>query len=106
MKYNFDKKLAENIKKVTKSFYAYVKGRAKAGRSTGPPLVNDQNPTCRKKVHNVGNPMCSNTKRREVSFFSVSFLPTKDLAPFSYTYPTKKPSFKPKNDQLLVPGIC
>jgi len=34
--------LAENIKKDTKSFYAYVKGRAKAGRSIGP-LVNDQN---------------------------------------------------------------
>ena len=71
MKYNFDKKLAENIKKVTKSFYAYVKGRAKAGRSTGP-LVNDQNPTCRKKVHNVGNPMCSNTKRPGPFFLYIS----------------------------------
>ena len=41
-KYNFERKLEENIKKDTKSFYAYVKGRAKAGRSIGP-LVNDQN---------------------------------------------------------------
>jgi len=42
VKYNFERKLAENIKTDTKSFYAYVKGRAKAGRSIGP-LVNDQN---------------------------------------------------------------
>ena len=28
-KYNFERKLVENIKKDTKSFYAYVKGRAK-----------------------------------------------------------------------------
>jgi len=40
-KYNFERKLAENIKD-TKSFYANVKGRAKAGRSIGP-LVNDEN---------------------------------------------------------------
>jgi len=36
----------------------------------------------------------------------LSFLPTKDLAPFSYTYPTKKLSFKPINDQFVVAGIC
>jgi len=41
-KYNFERKLAENIKKDTKSFYAYVKGKAKAGRNIGP-LLNDQN---------------------------------------------------------------
>jgi len=35
-------KLAENIKMDKKLFYAYVKGRAKAGRSIGP-LVNDCN---------------------------------------------------------------
>jgi len=34
--------LAENIKRDTESFCAYVKGRAKAGRSIGP-LVNYQN---------------------------------------------------------------
>ena len=34
--------MAENIKRDTESFCAYVKGRAKAGRSIGP-LVNDQN---------------------------------------------------------------
>jgi len=88
VKYNFDKKLAENIKKVTKSFYAYVKGRAKAGRSTGP-LVNDQNPTCRKKVHNVGNPTCSNTKRQEVSLFSAHKRPS----PFFLYIPPQKPLF-------------
>jgi len=43
-KYNFERKLAENIKKDTKSFYGYVKGRAKAGRSRSIGLlVNDQN---------------------------------------------------------------
>jgi len=31
-KYNFQKKLAENTKKDTKSFYAYVKRKVKAGR--------------------------------------------------------------------------
>jgi len=43
-KYNFERKLAENIKRDTKSFYAYVKGtgRAKAGRSIGP-LITEQN---------------------------------------------------------------
>ena len=35
----------------------------------------------------------------------LSFLPTKDLAAFSYTYPTKKPLFKPINDQVIVAGI-
>jgi len=37
-KYNFGKKLAENIKKHTRSFYAYrayVKGKAKVGRNIG-----------------------------------------------------------------------
>jgi len=34
-KYHFEKKLAENIKKGTKSFYAYVKGKAKTARNIG-----------------------------------------------------------------------
>jgi len=34
--------LAENIKKDTKSFYAYVKGKAKVGRNIGP-LIGDKN---------------------------------------------------------------
>ena len=41
-KYNFEKKLAENIKKDTKSFYAYVKRKVKAGRKIGP-LLNELN---------------------------------------------------------------
>jgi len=41
-KYNFERKLAENIKRDSKSFYAYVKGRAEVARSIGP-LVNDRN---------------------------------------------------------------
>ena len=38
-KYNFEKKLADNIKKDTKSFYAYVRSTAKAKINVGP-LVN------------------------------------------------------------------
>ena len=42
-KYNFEKKLAENIKNDTKSFYAwYVKRKVKAGRKIGP-LLNELN---------------------------------------------------------------
>jgi len=39
-----------------------------------------------------------------ISLF-LSFMPTKDLAPFLYI-PHKKPSFKPINDQFIVTGIC
>jgi len=35
-KYNFEKNLAENIKKDTKSFYAYITDKAKARRNIGP----------------------------------------------------------------------
>ena len=38
-KYNFEKKLAENIKKDSKSFFAYVRGRSNSIRKVGP-LVN------------------------------------------------------------------
>jgi len=38
-KYNFKRKLADNIKKDTKSFYAYVRSKAKAKINAGP-LVN------------------------------------------------------------------
>jgi len=38
-KYNFERKLADNIKKDTKSFYAYVRSKAKAKINVGP-LVN------------------------------------------------------------------
>jgi len=36
VKFNFEKKLAENIKKDSKSFYAYVRGRSQATRKLGP----------------------------------------------------------------------
>jgi len=39
-KYHFEKKLAENIKKDTRCFYAYVKGKAKTARNIGP-LINE-----------------------------------------------------------------
>ena len=35
-KLNFEKKLAENIKKDSKSFFAYVRGRSQATRKVGP----------------------------------------------------------------------
>jgi len=38
-KYNFERKLADNIKRDTKSFYTYVKSKAKAKINAGP-LVN------------------------------------------------------------------
>ena len=41
-KYNFERKLADNIKKDTKSFYAYVNRKAKGRRNIGP-LLNDLN---------------------------------------------------------------
>ena len=34
-KYNFERKLAENIKNDTKSFYAYVRNKAGTGKSIG-----------------------------------------------------------------------
>ena len=43
-----------------------------------------------------------NIKCREVSLFSAH----KNLAPFSYTYPAKKPSFKLLNDQFILADIC
>ena len=39
-KYKFERKLADNIKKDTKSFYAYVRSKAKAKINVGP-LVNE-----------------------------------------------------------------
>ena len=41
-KYNFERKLAENIKKDTKSFYAYVRNKAGTSRSIGP-IINGRN---------------------------------------------------------------
>ena len=35
-KLNFEKKLADNIKKDSKSFFAYVRGRSQATRKLGP----------------------------------------------------------------------
>ena len=35
-KLNFEKKLAENIKKDSKSFFSYVRGRSQATRKVGP----------------------------------------------------------------------
>jgi len=40
-KYNFERKLADNIKKDTKSFYAYVRSKAKAKINVGPLLDKD-----------------------------------------------------------------
>jgi len=48
---------------------------------------------------------CMGNPQKFACFFH--FSPTKDLAPFSiHGYPTKKPSFKPINDQFfIVAGI-
>ena len=40
-KYNFERKLAENIKSDSKSFFAYVRGRSNAAKKLGP-LVNSK----------------------------------------------------------------
>jgi len=54
----------------------------------------------RKNITSGTRRAVSNTKRREVSSFSA------DKRPFSYTYPHKKASFKPINDQFIVARIC
>ena len=40
-KFNFEKKLADNIKNDSKSFYAYVRGGSRATKKVGP-TVNSQ----------------------------------------------------------------
>jgi len=55
----------------------------------------------RKNITSGTRRAVSYTKRREF----LSFLPTNDLVPFSYTYPTKT-LFETDKDQLIVAGIC
>jgi len=80
-KRNFEKKLAENIDKDRKSFYAYVRNRSRA-RSTVGPLVDGQGNTL-----NVSQDLADSFNNYSASVFTtedVSILPSADKSVSRY----------------------